>query len=213
MAFCNSCGTTLNPGAKFCNKCGATIAAAPSVSAAAPAAAPPAAAAPAGGSALKVVLIVVAVVVAIGILGLGTLAFVGWHFAKNAHISQQGDRVKVETPLGTFSANDTDQALKDLGVEVYPGAEVQKKGTATATFGPVRTVAANFQTSDPLDKVCDFYKSKYPGATVSTSEQNHCSIVSAGQNGSITINVEADGGVTKISIANVSKSAASGSSN
>ena len=33
MAFCNSCGATLDSGAKFCNKCGTTQpgAAAPSV--------------------------------------------------------------------------------------------------------------------------------------------------------------------------------------
>jgi len=214
MAFCNSCGTTLNPGAKFCNKCGATIGTGPSVpavsqSAAAPAAPP----ASAGGGALKVVLIVGAVIVGIGILAIVSVVFIGYRFAKSAHVSQEGERVKVETPIGTFSANDTDQALKDLGAEVYPGAEAQKKGTATATFGSLHTVAANFQTSDPLDKVCDFYKSKYPSATVTTAQQNHCSIVSAGQNNSITINIEADGGVTRISIANVSKGAASGSSN
>ena len=69
MAFCNSCGATLDSGAKFCNKCGTTQpgAAAASVT--------PAGTAPAStqksGSALKIILIVVAVIVVLGILAIG----------------------------------------------------------------------------------------------------------------------------------------------
>jgi len=206
MAFCNSCGATLNPGTKFCNKCGAVQPAGPSAS---PAAAPPAAAPTGGSSALKIILIVVAVIVGIGILGIATVGFVGYRIAKSAHVTTQGDRVKVDTPLGSFSANDPDETVKELGVEVYPGAEVQKQGTATATFGSVHTVAANFETSDPLDKVCDFYKSKFPGANVTSSQENHCSIVSDNSDKSVTINIEASGGTTKINIASVSKKSTS----
>jgi len=149
------------------------------------------------------------VIVGIGILGIATVGFVGYRIAKSAHVTTQGDRVKVDTPLGSFSANDPDETVKELGVEVYPGAEVQKQGTATATFGSVHTVAANFETSDPLDKVCDFYKSKFPGANVTSSQENHCSIVSDNSDKSVTINIEASGGTTKINIASVSKKSTS----
>jgi len=206
MAFCNSCGATLTQGTKFCNKCGAVQAAGPS----APAAATPPAAAPTGGSsALKIILIVVAVIVGIGILGIATVGIVGYRIAKSAHVTTQGNRVKVDTPMGSFSANDPDETVKELGVEVYPGAQVQKEGTATATFGSIHTVAANFETSDPLDKVCDFYKSKFPGANVTSSQENHCSIVSGSSDHSVTINIEAAGSTTKINIASVSKKSTS----
>jgi len=210
MAFCNSCGATLNPGTKFCNKCGTPIApgapapaATPTTSAPAPVATP--APTTGGGSALKVVLIVVAVIVAIGIIGIAGVGIIGYKIAKSAHVQQKGDSVKVETPIGTFSANDPDQAVKDLGVDVYPGAEVQKQGTASVSFGSLHTVTANFETSDPLDKVCDFYKSKFPAATVNTSDQDHCNIVANDKSNGVTINIESSGGATKIQIVTVNK--------
>lgn len=158
-----------------------------------------------GSSALKIVLIVVAVIVAIGIIGIVGVGVVGYRIAKHAHVQQKGDSVKVETPLGTFSANDPDQAVKDLGVDVYPGAQVQKEGTASASFGSIHTVSANFESSDPLEKVCDFYRTKYPAATVDTSDQDHCNIVAKDKNNAITINIEASGGTTRIQIATVNK--------
>ena len=207
MAFCNSCGATLVPGTKFCNKCGAPIAAGSSAAAVTPAASASAPApAPAGGSsALKIVLIVVAVIVVIGILGVATVGIIGYKIAKNAHVRQQGDSVKVDTPIGSFSANDPDEAVKDLGVEVYPGAQVQKEGTASVSFGPVRTVTANFESSDSLDKVCDFYKSQFPGATVNTSDENHCTVVSTDKSNNVTINVQSAGSGSKFQIATVTK--------
>jgi hypothetical protein len=206
MAFCNSCGTTLNPGTKFCNKCGAAVAATPSTPAVASTAATPPPAPTGGSNALKIILIVVAVIVFIGILGVATVGIIGYRIAKSSHVSQNGDHVKVETPFGSVeSSNDPDQAAKDLGVELYPGAEVQRNGASSASFGGIRTVTAVFETSDAPDKVCTFYKSKFPGAMVTTSEQNHCTIVSNDRKNMVTINIEASGDTTKLQITNVTK--------
>lgn len=206
MAFCNSCGAALAPDTKFCNKCGVAAAApgpvAPSLS---PASVPPP---PATGSssALKIILIVVAVFVVIGVIGVATIAFVGYRVAKGSRVTQDGDHVKVESPFGTIeTSKDPDQTAKDLGVDLYPGAQVKKDGAASVTFGNMHTVAANFESSDSVDKVCDFYKSRFPGAKVSTSDQNHCSIVSGDQQNVITINVQASGDTTRFQITNVSK--------
>ena len=193
MAFCNSCGATLTPGTKFCNKCGAAVAAAPAPGATSTAP-PPAPPPTGGGSALKIILIVVAVIVVIGILGIATVGFIGYRIAKSSHVSQQGDHVKVETPFGTVeTSKDPEQAAKDLGVDIYPGAEVQRNGASSATFGGMHTVTAMFETSDAADKVCSFYKSRFPSAMVTTSDPNHCTIVSNDQKNMITINVEAGG--------------------
>ena len=222
MAFCNSCGTALNPGTKFCNKCGAPISAAPAPPAASPApvgftpvATPPVTPAPpatGSSSALKIILIVVAVIVGIGILGVATVGFIGYRIAKSAHVHQEGDHVKVETPFGTVeSSKDPAQAAKDLGVDVYPGASVQKNGASSATFGPIHTVTATFESSDSLDKVCTFYKSKFPNAMTTSSDQNHCTIVSNDNKNMVTVNIESNGDSSKFQITNVSKKGATDS--
>ncbi len=204
MAFCNSCGAPLTAGTSFCNKCGAAITAgltAPVVTLPAPPLP-----APGSSSALKTVLIIIAVVVCLGILAIATVGIIGYHFAKSSHVTQEGDHVKVESPFGTVeSSKDPEQAAKDLGVDVYPGAQAQKNGAASVSFGNMHTVAANFESSDSVDKVCAFYKSKFPNSTVNTSDQNHCTIVSTDQKNMITINVQASGDTTNFQITSVSK--------
>jgi hypothetical protein len=210
MAFCNSCGATLNPGTQFCNKCGASVAAGattPGVtSTAASTAAPPAPVRTGGSSALKVILIVVTVIVLVGILGIATVGIIGYRIAKSSRVSQNGDHVKVETPFGSVeSSKDPDQAAKDLGVDLYPGAEVQRNGASSVSMGSVRTVTAVFESSDAPDKVCSFYKSRFPGAMVTTSDRDRCTIVSNNQKNMITINVEASGEGARLQMTNVTK--------
>jgi hypothetical protein len=206
MAFCNSCGATLSPGTKFCNKCGTVVSGGPT----APAATPVAPVPTGGSSALKIILIVVAVIVGMGILGLATVGIVGYRIAKSAHVRQEGKNVKVETPFGNVeTSQDPDQAAKDLGVDVYPGAEVQKNGASSATFGAIHTVTANFESSDSVDKVCAFYKSRFPNAMATTSDQNRCTIVSNDQKNMVTINIEPNGDASKFQITNVSKQSTS----
>lgn len=211
MAFCNSCGTAITPGTRFCSKCGAPILAS-GFPASTPAATPlpptpPVTPPPqANNNALKIVLIVIGVIIVIGALGIGVLTVVGLHIARNARVRQEGDHVKVETPFGTVeSSKDPDQVTKNLGIDIYPGAEVQKDGTASTTFGNLHTVNASFESSDSVDKVCSFYKSRFPNATVSTSDENQCTIVSSAPPNVITINVEPNGGGSKFHISSVTK--------
>jgi hypothetical protein len=197
MAFCNSCGATLNPGTNFCSKCGSANASVPGA-APTPAARPVTAPPPSSGSssALKIILIIVGVIVLLGILGVATVGFIGYRIAKNSHVNQKGDNVKVETPFGNMeTSTDPAKTAEELGVEVYPGAEPQKNGTASVTFGSLHTITAVFDSSDSVDKVCDFYRTKFPNATVSSSDQNQCSIFSGDKGNSMTITVlsRADG--------------------
>src|SRR5271155_4854763 len=214
MAFCNSCGANIAPGTRFCNKCGAAVLASTPVQAPT-AGAPPPAPAPAptsGGGALKAILIVVGVIVLVGILGVASLGFFAWRVAHHTHVRHDGDNVKVETPFGTVeSTKDPQEAARTLGVDPYPGAEVLKEGSASMTFGNVHTAALNFETSDSVDKVCSFYKPKFPNAMVVTSDANQCTIVSNDKKNMITINAKVDGSKTKIVISNVSKSGAANS--
>jgi hypothetical protein len=112
----------------------------------------------------------------------------------------------VDTPFGSVeTSKDPDQAAKDLGVDLYPGAEVQRNGASSVSMGSMHTVTALFESSDSPDKVCSFYKSRFPGAMVSTSDRNRCTIVSNNQRNMITINVESSGEGARLQITNVSK--------
>jgi hypothetical protein len=222
MAFCNSCGATLSPGTRFCSKCGTAIlgsAAAPSAatSSATPPTPPVVGAPPVpavgGGSALKVILIVVAVIVFVGILGVASAGFVAWRIAHRTHVRHDGDNVKVETPFGTVeTTKDPDEAARNLGVELYPGAEVLKHGGASATFGGVHTASLSATSSDSVEKVSSFYKAKFPDAMVTSSDSGRCNIVANDHKSMITINIEAEGDKTKIQITNVSHKSESNSS-
>jgi hypothetical protein len=211
MAFCNSCGATLNAGTKFCNKCGAAVPTGPTAPGVTSSPLPPPPPPSKGGSsALKIILIIIAIIVGLGILTVGAFSFFVYRVAKSAHVTQKGDQVKIDTPFGSLdTSKDPAQIAKDLGVDVYPGAQVQKNGSATMTFGNMRTITASFESNDSVDKVCDFYKSKFPNATTTSSDQNRCSIISGDQTNMITINAQSSGDVTKIQIANVSKKSAS----
>jgi len=156
------------------------------------------------------ILIVVAVVVAFGILGIATLGIIGVHIARRAHGFRDGTHVKVETPFGTVdTTKDPQQVAKNLGVEIYPGAQTQAEGAASTSFGDVHTASASFLSNDSLQKVCGFYKSKFPNAMVTTSDQNRCTVISNDPKNVITVVIEPSGGSTKIQITNVSKSSVS----
>jgi hypothetical protein len=207
MAFCNSCGATLSEGTKFCSKCGAAISGNPSgMSTTPPVQAPMPAPPPSKGSssALKIVLMIVGGIVLIGILGMVTCGIVIHRMVKNAKVTQNGDKVKIESPFGSVDT-DPEQTVKDLGVDIYPGAQVQKSGTASVSFGPIRTVTGIFESSDSVDKICDFYRSKFPNATVNSSDQDQCSIISGGPGNSTTVTVQSSGDGSKITIAKVTK--------
>jgi zinc-ribbon domain len=206
MAFCNSCGATLADGTQFCNKCGSPVTA-PAMSTPTAGTLTPVTPSKGGSGALKIILIIVAVVVVLGILGIGAVSFIGYRIAKSAHVHQDGDNVKVETPFGSVeSSKDPSKAAADLGIDIYPGAEVQKNGASSATFGSIHTVTAMFTSSDGMDKVCSFYKEKFPNSIASTADQNHCTLVSNDNKNMVTINVESTGDGSKFQVTNVTKS-------
>ena len=117
--------------------------------------------------------------------------------------------MKVETPfVSVETTEDPQKAARNLGVDPYPGAQALKEGATSATFGGVHTATLNFEASDSVDKVCSFYKPKFPNAMVVTSDADQCTIVSNDRKNMITINVKTENGKTRIVITNVSKSGA-----
>jgi len=212
MAFCNACGTALTGGARFCAKCGAPIlTSSPELPprSAAPTAQPGAAASPApapASNAVKIVLIVVGAFLLLGIIGAVSVGMFLHRMAGRTHIQQNGDNVKVETPFGTVeTTKDPQEAARNLGVDIYPGAEVEKEGSSATVVGGVHSVALTAQTSDSPDKVCGFYQPKFPNAMVVSKGDNQCTIVSNDAKNMITINAKVENGKTRISITDVNK--------
>lgn len=199
MAFCNSCGSTLEPSQKFCPKCGAAN---PGSSASAASSAQPIGAQ--GASGTKIIVIAVAVIVGLMILGMGVASLIAWQIARHSHVETSGENVKVETPFGTVeTSRNAEDAARNLGVDVYPGAKALKDNAGTVTMGNMTTTDAEFETSDPVDKVADFYKQHYPNANVTHAEDEY-TIVSTSKDSAITINIKPRQGTTHIVIANIS---------
>jgi len=154
--------------------------------------------------------------VLLGILGVASVGFAAWRVAHRTRVHHSGENVKVETPFGDVeTTKDPAEAARNLGVDLYPGAEVLKEGAASATFGTLRTVSLTSESADSVEKVAAFYKTKFPNAMVTTSDSGRCSIISNDHKNMVTINIESAGDKTKIHITNVThkSNAANSSSN
>jgi zinc ribbon protein len=202
MAFCNTCGTNLDAGAKFCASCGTPV------PGGVQAATPPSGALPASGSSssgMRIILIVVAVIVGFAIMALAAAGFIAWKVARGTRIRQHGDKVRVESPFGNVEANNNpEEATRRLGVEVYPGAKALSSGAGTVNVGGMKTVAVEFESDDPPQKVAWFYRDRFPHATISESQADHYAIVSTTNRGLTTVSIEPLAGKTRIHIAVVS---------
>lgn len=218
MAFCTNCGTSLDESAKFCTVCGAKVAdevspqAPPEIQGAGSAASAPTpapaqritpvqpVAAGTGGGALKIILIVLVVIVALGLI-LTVAGILGVrHFVRNVHVQQQGERARVEMPGMTVTSNDDAvKVARDLGVEVYPGAR-PLKGASAVTLGNLTVGTAQFETSDPIDRVEQFYRARFPHSNINTSDENSRVILATTNRGMINIVLERKGSTTNINI-------------
>lgn len=205
MAFCNSCGTSLPGDAAVCPKCGTAVPMTTKVPvSAAPGAAqsvPPRQ----GSSALKIVLIALAVVIALGIIGTAAATWIGLSIARHTHVTENNGKVRVQGPFGTVESNqDTEDAVKNIGIAVYPGATAVGGNSANVQMGGMHTVAANFETDDAPAKVADFYRQQLPNANVNVNQGDHYTLVSTRSGNVTTVNITPQDGKTMINIASVS---------
>ncbi len=221
MAFCTSCGATVDASKKFCSSCGAPVAgaaAAPS----APAPAPAAAAAPAlapqpqqaqpqpkkGGGALKIVLIILGILFFFVVLAVGGLFYIGYR-AKKAIESYtpttEGGKTTVNTPWGKVETGtgNAQEALDQMGVEAYPGATAVAGSASTSSFGNMKTAAVKYTTSDAPEKVYDFYRSAHKDAMTATSGDKYSVMFSGKDKAFVTISIQPKDGQTEIEIASV----------
>jgi hypothetical protein len=201
-SFCAKCGAEVSPDKQFCTACGTPSAAGAAVVAPAQPAAP---AASSGPSAAKIILIIVAIVVGLGILGAGAFGFMVWRVAHAFHVSGSGNQATVSLPGGTITANSTETfSASELGTDIYPGA-LSGKGSMRMTLPNGSWVTAVYVTSDPMDQVVAFYKSRL-GSQASVFESADSAVLSVnkGQKESVMVTVTAkpseNNGKTQIAI-------------
>ncbi len=201
MAFCTSCGATIDANAKFCTKCGATLASGftPVAGAGGTAAAPAQAtqAPPNGGGALKAILIIIGVFVFVCVLAFGAIAYFGYRAAKT--IKQAAGSVQVQA---VTSGEDAKRMVEKLGIEVYPGATFKRAGGSSVAIGGLKVAGATFETSDPASQVADWYRSKYPKSMSADSEGSH-TLTFANKDSWVTIGIQEAAGKTEISISSM----------
>lgn len=135
-------------------------------------------------SAINIVLIVVLI---LGIIVTGAI-FAVWTglrlISHNVHVSvSEGvngkKQVSIQTPAGNVEVR-KDTGIKEarLGLPIYPGAKpVDEDNSAAVSIGVpghehVGVVAAKFETSDPLEKVRDFYNHRLSGEVTKFTERN-----------------------------------------
>jgi hypothetical protein len=219
MAFCNACGANIAEGAGFCGKCGAAQLGetgprrAPTFPAGEPTGGPTLGAPTPHGNTLKPLLIALGIILVIAGVAIAALTIIGLQIARQTRVRNRDGNVRIESPFGTVETTNNPVDLgRQLGVDVYPNAQVLRGKVANINVAGMHTVAAEFETNDPPDKVADFYKSKLPNATVSVSGEDHCSIVSTEKNNLVTINIEPHGAGTWIKVANISGKGVGGSS-
>jgi hypothetical protein len=102
----------------------------------------------------------------LGILGAGAVIIVliglatAFYVAHHVRATSSGSRVEITTPVGQIKVNEG--ASHDTGLPVYPGASEMPTEGANLEIVPaggphVGVAAAQFFTTDPLDKVVAWY--------------------------------------------------------
>lgn len=210
MAFCTSCGATMDASASVCPACGKGTggAAAPGATSTASPAAP----AQKSGGALKIILLVLGGMVLLGVLVIIIAAGGAYYLAKQTHVEQGPEGAKVETPFGTVETtkDDAKKIAEQLGIEIYPGARALP-GAASVTMGSMHSATAVFESDDPAEKVAEFYRKQFPHATVTTTrgedetEAEHTILAVGGGDKWTTITIEGHEGGCKFTLASVEK--------
>ena len=225
MKFCISCGSGSNEPAGLA----APIAAAavpPAAAIPAPAIPPPAPApvvapgAKSGSPVLKIVLIVLAVIFLFGLLSAGACVYFVYRAKQRVTQFEKQVQTSFPAPIQTGqppvqpggpmespgSAQPPTTAAVDLGALSYPGA-VALEGGGQLNLGVAGFKAQAFTTSDSVDTVAAYYKTKL-GPAASIVQNGGTTVVQVtGANGfiSVTITPDQSTGKTKIAVSSIGR--------
>ena len=158
------------------------------------------------------------VVLMLGVLGIAALVTMGLYVADNVSVTERSARgeTTVETPFGSVHLRDNARLdPRQMGVPIYPGAvrneDSRKLASFHFDFGDVHKAfafsAAEYRTSDSVDRVTDFYRDQLPHWLISQKEDG-CMQLSFTKHGyKRFVAIYEDGGETRIALASVGEPA------
>ena len=151
----------------------------------------------------------------LGALAIAAVVATGLYIAQNVRVTERTGRdTTVETPFGTVRVREARLDPTALGLPVYPGAVRNEHSHKLADFHfdfggthkEFAVAAAEYRTSDPPEKVIEFYRDKLPHWMVSETRHHgyngmQLSLKDGGHKKIIAICE--DGGETRIALASV----------
>lgn len=155
----------------------------------------------------------------VGLVGFAVLVSTGLYIADHVRVSAGDggrDSATVETPFGTIRVHDHSRFdIGHFGVPLYPGAARVHNSRALASLHfdlgdlhkDLSFSAAEYRTSDSVERVTDFYRSELPHWLISERNDGcmHLSFTKGGYKRIIAIR-EQDG-ETRIALASVGEPA------
>jgi hypothetical protein len=167
-----------------------------------------------GGAIAGVILIVLV----LGVLGFFTLLSTGVYVAHHLRVTENDDRgdTTVETPFGSVHVRENDSLdPQHLGVPIYPGAHRESHSRKLASFhfdfGDVHKAfalsAAEYRTSDSVDRVTDFYRDQLPHWLISQKEDGRMQFSFTRHGYKRFVCIYEDDGETRIALASVGEPA------
>ncbi|MEO6804430.1 MAG: hypothetical protein ABI197_14430 [Granulicella sp.] len=170
-----------------------------------PAGYPPPGAPKSGNTVLKIVLVVVGIFVLFGVIVAAVLGYGAYRLSKVVHRAASAD-VSFSTPNGGTirSGNSAAVTASDIGIAEYPGAKRESGGMKMKTSAGSLT-SAIYTTSDSVDQVATFYKSKL-GEQANVMEAGGGTILTSGGDADdkFVVTITSDDGATKIAILHTS---------
>jgi hypothetical protein len=153
---------------------------------------------------LKVVLIVIGIIVLLCIIAAGVVGFIGYKVSKTFHKDSKGN-VSISTANGTITAGqNVHVTAAELGVDLYPGSIHSDDGSMNMKTPTGSMVTSVFTSSDPSEKIVDFYKGKL-GDQASIVQTGNGTMLSAGEKdkNSVMITITPQDNMSKIVIIHV----------
>jgi hypothetical protein len=157
-------------------------------------------------------------VLMLGALGIAALVATGLYIADHVSVTESDARgeTTVETPFGTVRVRDHGRLdPKHMGVPIYPGAVRKEDSRKLASFhfdfGDVHKAfafsAAEYRTSDSVDRVTDFYRSQLPHWLISEKEDGGMQLSFTKHGYKRFVAIYEDGGETRIALASLGEPA------
>jgi hypothetical protein len=114
-----------------------------------------------GSSALKIILIIVGVFAFLIVMVVAVVGYGVYKVRKAMHVDPATGAMTMNAPGFAMNADSGIKFTADeLGTDIYPGAEPSKSGNLRMNIAGNSIISATFLTSDPKNKVVDFYKDK-----------------------------------------------------